>query len=57
MNRASLISFCSLAALAACAPRGGDPSREYGSNPQLPAPQQFVVPPMSVPEAVGWKAG
>jgi glucose/arabinose dehydrogenase len=57
MNRASILSLCSLAALAACAPQGGDPSKEYGSNPQLPAPQQFVMPPMRVPLYVGWKAG
>jgi glucose/arabinose dehydrogenase len=57
MNRASLMSLCSLAALSACAPQGGDPSKQYGSNPQLPAPRQFVVPPMRVPLYVGWKAG
>jgi glucose/arabinose dehydrogenase len=57
MIRASLISLGSLAALAACAPNGGDPSKQYGANPVLPQPHQYVMPPMSVPTAVGWKAG
>ena len=57
MIRASLISLGSLAALAACAPNGGDPSKQYGSNPVLPKPQQYVMPPFSVPLYVGWKAG
>jgi glucose/arabinose dehydrogenase len=57
MNRASILSFCSLAALAACAPQGGDPSKQYGANPYLPEPQQYVMPPFIVPLFVGWKAG
>ncbi len=57
MTRASLISLGSLAMLAACAPQGGDPSKQYGSNPYLPDPQQYVMPPMSVPLYVGWKTG
>jgi glucose/arabinose dehydrogenase len=46
-----------LAALAACDQPGGDPLRQYGPNPYLPEPHQFLVPPMSVPQAVGWKSG
>ena len=57
MTRSSLLSLCSLCALVACAPQGGDPSKQYGANPYLPEPQQFVMPPMSVPLYVGWKAG
>ena len=45
------------AALAACSPKGGDPRRQYGPNPYLPEPKQFLLPPMSVPRAIGWKAG
>ena len=46
-----------LAALAACSGKGGDPMKQYGPNPYLPEPQQYLLPPMSVPHAVGWKPG
>jgi glucose/arabinose dehydrogenase len=51
---AALISF---AALAACSQHGGDPARQYGPDPYLPDPRQYLIPPMTVPKAVGWKAG
>jgi glucose/arabinose dehydrogenase len=50
-------ALAALAALAACSQQGGDPMQQYGPNPDLPEPQQFLLPPMSVPAAVGWKAG
>lgn len=43
--------------LGACAQKGGDPSRQYGPNPVLPEPHQYLLPPMSVPKEVGWKPG
>lgn len=43
--------------LAACAQKGGDPSRQYGPNPVLPEPHQYLLPPMSVPKEIGWKSG
>jgi glucose/arabinose dehydrogenase len=46
-----------LAALGACAQKGGDPAKEYGPNPVLPEPHQNLLPPMSVPKAQGWKPG
>ena len=51
---AALISFV---ALAACSSKGGDPDRQYGRDPYLPEPHQYLLPPMSVPNAIGWKAG
>lgn len=45
-----------LALLAGCG-KGGDPARQYGSNPVLPEPRQYLLPPMRVPRIVGWKAG
>ena len=33
------------------------PSTQYGDKPALPAPQNFLVPPMKVPSAESWKAG
>jgi len=43
--------------LAACSQNGGDPPRQYGPNPWLPEPHQYFLPPMSVPQAIGWKQG
>ncbi|MEK6371032.1 MAG: sorbosone dehydrogenase family protein [Burkholderia gladioli] len=34
-----------------------DPEHQAGSNPPLPSAQNFMVPPMQVPEGVGWKDG
>jgi len=51
---AALISFTGLAA---CGPEGGDPARQYGSDPYLPEPQEYLLPPMSVPKSIGWNAG
>jgi glucose/arabinose dehydrogenase len=57
-HRLGIVSALVLAsALAACDAKGGDPSRQYGPDPWLPEPQQYLVPPMSVPRVVGWKPG
>jgi glucose/arabinose dehydrogenase len=45
------------ALLTACGPKGGDPARQYGADPYLPEPHQYLLPPMSVPESIGWNAG
>jgi glucose/arabinose dehydrogenase len=50
-------ALAAMAALAACSDKGGDPMKQYGPNPYLPEPHQYLIPPMSVPKAVGWKAG
>jgi glucose/arabinose dehydrogenase len=60
MTAASLRAAGALAAcatLAACDQKGGDPMRQYGPDPYLPEPHQYLLPPMSVPNAVGWKPG
>ncbi|THD60247.1 sorbosone dehydrogenase family protein [Phenylobacterium sp.] len=41
----------------ACHPKIADPSTQYGANPELPAPQQYVIPPMQVPPSAGWGKG
>jgi len=46
-----------LAVMGACSDKGGDPLKQYGPNPYLPEPHQYLLPPMSVPKAVGWKPG
>jgi len=52
-----IAALLSVVALAACNSKGGDPDRQYGPNPYLPEPRAYLMPPMSVPKAVGWKAG
>jgi glucose/arabinose dehydrogenase len=42
---------------AACSGKGGDPMKQYGPDPVLPEPRQYLLPPMTVPRAIGWKAG
>ena len=32
-----------------------DPATQIGANPALPKAQDFMVPPMQVPDGVGWK--
>jgi glucose/arabinose dehydrogenase len=42
--------------LAACDEKAKvDLSRQLGNNPELPKAQDFLVPPMQVPDGVGWK--
>ena len=50
-------ALLSIASLAACAQKGDDPMKQYGPNPVLPGPRQYLFPPMSVPKEIGWKAG
>jgi glucose/arabinose dehydrogenase len=50
-------ALVALAALAACGGDVASPSTQYGANPELPAPQQYLVPPMQVPRAIGWEPG
>lgn len=34
-----------------------DPMKQVGPNPELPKAQNFLMPPMQVPEGVAWKEG
>jgi glucose/arabinose dehydrogenase len=51
------LALAILTLAAACSDKGGDPAKQYGPNPVLPDPRHYLLPPMSVPEAVGWKSG
>ena len=43
-------------ALGACSERAAvDPQKQAGGDPVLPAAQNFLVPPMQVPDGVGWQ--
>jgi glucose/arabinose dehydrogenase len=47
-----------LFALAGCSGKASfKPSEQSGSAPILPAAKNFIVPPMQVPDGVGWKPG
>jgi glucose/arabinose dehydrogenase len=52
-----LAALISILALTACSSKGGDPGRQYGADPFLPEPHQYLLPPMSVPKAIDWQAG
>ncbi len=44
--------------LAGCSEKASlTPAQQAGDNPPLPASQNFLVPPMKVPNGVGWKQG
>ena len=49
--------LAALALVTACSGKGGDPSKQYGADPILPEPTQYLIPPMSVPQVVGWQSG
>jgi glucose/arabinose dehydrogenase len=52
---AALLS-ASVLTLAACNEQAADPSSQYGANPTLPEPHQYLLPPMKVLPARGWNA-
>ncbi len=54
--RASLV-VGSVLTLAACDEQAGDPSAQYGADPKLPDPHQYLLPPMKVMAARGWNPG
>lgn len=57
LSRAVLTVMCTVF-LGACSERASlDPAQQSGADPALPKAQRFLVPPMQVPEGVGWKQG
>jgi glucose/arabinose dehydrogenase len=56
-SRRATFALIAISALSACSGKGGDPMKQYGPHPDLPEPHQYLLPPMSVPKAVGWKPG
>jgi glucose/arabinose dehydrogenase len=54
-NALGLVAVSSLV-LTGCGDRERvDPAQQIGANPVLPKAQDFMVPPMQVPDGVGWK--
>ena len=55
-NCTTLVAMACVVALTACSERAQlDPRKQMGSDPQLPEPHNFLVPPMQVPAGVGWQ--
>lgn len=54
--RTSVLGFplVSALALSACGSTPPDPSTQIGPNPQLPAPAQYLLPPMKVAKTTPW---
>lgn len=46
-----------LAVTACTSPGSRDPLVGFGPNPPLPRPQSALIPPIGVPDVVGWPAG
>jgi len=59
MHKALTPSALALAILlGACSEKAAlQPAQQSGGNPALPAAQNFLVPPMQVPDGTGWKEG
>ncbi|AMM23540.1 PQQ-dependent sugar dehydrogenase [Variovorax sp. PAMC 28711] len=59
MNRKQwtfLLPTVLVAALSACGERASvDPQQQMGGEPVMPAARNFLVPPMQVPDGVGWQ--
>jgi glucose/arabinose dehydrogenase len=58
MNARTLLLAAGAAlALAGCGKHTISPESQYGADPKLPQPKQFLIPPMGVAPPVGWKQG
>jgi glucose/arabinose dehydrogenase len=59
VGTAALLAFAgvSIAAVRALAADDFDVMSQVGPNPVLPAPQQYLFPPMHLAKVVGWKQG
>ncbi|KZC00362.1 glucose/arabinose dehydrogenase [Methylobacterium sp. PvP062] len=57
IRRVPLLVAGVLLPLAACGPDPIDPQTQVGPNPPLPDLHQYLLPPMHVSSAVGWKDG
>jgi len=58
MNANLLSARCAVAALLLLSgcdeKKAADPSTQYGTDPVLPAPEQYILPPMRIALAKGW---
>lgn len=56
MRAAHLVALTVFVTLAACSKPAFRAEEQYGSNPRLPEPQQYLFPPMGIANPVGFKA-
>jgi hypothetical protein len=49
MTRNGCLALLGLLALSGCSEAMAPPDTQYGSNPLLPPPAQYLMPPMRVP--------
>jgi glucose/arabinose dehydrogenase len=54
MTRRHLLAAAALVALCGCGPDADDPRKQIGPHPDLPAPHQYLIPPMHVVKNIGW---
>jgi glucose/arabinose dehydrogenase len=47
-------ALAALLLLAACGQKTLAPGAQYGANPELPAPQNYLLPPMRIAKPIGW---
>ena len=52
-----MLALALILPLAACEDPSLDPQDQVGPNPVLPAPRQYLFPPMHLAPIVGWKQG
>ncbi len=62
MRKPALLAALSLAAvlavsLAGCSKPDAAADRQFGYDPKLPEPVQFLLPPMGFSQPIGWQAG
>ncbi|MGO4502518.1 MULTISPECIES: PQQ-dependent sugar dehydrogenase [unclassified Dyella] len=54
----SALALAFVAILGGCSEKASfEPAQQSGGDPSLPSAQSFLVPPMQVPDGVGWKHG
>jgi glucose/arabinose dehydrogenase len=49
--------FAAALCLAGCNETAADPRTQIGATPDLPSPQQYLLPPMHIAPVVGWQPG
>jgi glucose/arabinose dehydrogenase len=57
MTARALIGGGLALALAACSQPKFGPDKQYGANPRLPDPVQYLFPPMGIAKPIGWSNG
>ena len=57
MKARLLLAAALVAGLAACGDDKYDDASQVGPDPALPAPQNFLFPPMGIAPGIGWKQG